>query len=68
MHPVEACSMALIMHQPHVPIHIQASLPLTPMLSMHFFWARTITSLQNVLFTLSFCLILDMVVIYCHLP
>jgi hypothetical protein len=59
--------MALTTHQADIPIHIQVSLPLTPMSSMHFFLARTITSLQKFSFALPLYLILHMVVTYCHL-
>jgi hypothetical protein len=37
VHPLQAYSVTLIMHQTDVPMHIQASLPLTPMSSVHFF-------------------------------
>jgi hypothetical protein len=36
MHPLQAYSSAFITHQADVPIHIQASRPLTPMSSMRF--------------------------------
>jgi hypothetical protein len=37
MHPLQANTVALIMHQADIAIDIQASLPLTLMSSMHFF-------------------------------
>jgi hypothetical protein len=57
MHPLQAYSVALIMHQADIPTDIQASLPLTPTLSLHFWWYELLHLCKNFLLVLSFCLI-----------
>jgi hypothetical protein len=55
MNPLQAYSMALIMHQTDVPIHIQASLPVTPMSSMHSFGPKLLHLCKNIFLASSSC-------------
>jgi hypothetical protein len=65
MHPLQTYSTALMTHQANIPIHIQTSLCLTPVSSMHFFWAQIFA--KYVVSSVSLYWLLHMVVIYCHL-
>jgi Na+-driven multidrug efflux pump len=63
---LQAHRVALITHQPDLPLHIQASLPLTPMSSMHFLGPEVLRLCKKFLSALSFCVILRMVFTALH--